>query len=57
MFGLKIGGDKPRTAMQIRRELNNAAAENLKNPSPENRQRLEELRQEWNSLSQKKKEK
>ena len=57
MFGLKIGGNKPRTAMQVRRELNNAAAENLRNPSAENRKKLEELRQEWNSFSQKKKEK
>ena len=57
MFGLKIGGDKQRTAMQVRRELNNAAAENLRNPSEENRKKLEELRQEWNSFSQKKKKK
>ena len=55
MFGLKIGGKKKRTAMQIRRDLNNAAAANLRNPSKENREKLESLRQEWNSLSKKKK--
>ena len=55
MFGLKIGGKKKRTAMQIRRDLNNAAAANLRKPSKENREKLEALRQEWNSLSKNKK--
>ena len=55
MFGLKIGGDKPRTAMQVRRELNNAAAENLRNPSAENRKKVEELRIEYNNITKKKK--
>ena len=50
MLGIKFGGNKPRTKMQVRRELNNAAAENLRNPSPENRKKVEELRQEYNKM-------
>ena len=53
MFG--FGGGKKRTAMQVRREMNNAAAENLRNPSKANREKLEKLRKEYNSFSQKKK--
>ena len=53
MFG--FGGKKSRTAMQVRRELNNAAAENLRNPSKANREKVEKLRQEYNSFSKKKK--
>ena len=55
MFGLKIGGKKSRTAMQVRREMNNAAAKMLKNPSAENKKKLEQLRQEYNSFGKKKK--
>jgi hypothetical protein len=54
MFGLKIGG---RTAMQVRREVNNAAAANLRNPTKENRQKLEALRKEYNNISKQKKKK
>ena len=57
MFNLKVGGGKTRTAMQVRRELNNAAAKQLRNPSKENKKKLEELRQEWNSFSEKRKKK
>ena len=41
--------------MQVRRELNNAAAENLRNPSVENRKKVEELRVEYNNITKKKK--
>ena len=43
--------------MQIKREFNNAAAENLSNPSKKNREKVEALRQEYNNFSKKKKKK
>ena len=41
--------------MAVRREMNNAAAENLRNPSAANRNKLEKLRQEYNNFNKKKK--
>ena len=52
MFGL---GGKQRTAMQVRREMNNKAAQVLRNPTEKNKKELEALRQEYNSFSKKKK--
>lgn len=47
MFG--FGGAKVRTKQSVRREMNNAAAEMLKNPSKKNRDKVERLRQEYNN--------
>jgi cell division protein FtsB len=44
-----------RTKMAVRREMNNAAAENLRNPTAANKKKLEKLRQEYNSFGKKKK--
>jgi hypothetical protein len=52
MFGL---GGKQRTAMQVRREMNNKAAQVLRNPTEKNKKELEALRQEYNSFSKKRK--
>jgi len=44
-----------RTKMAVRREMNNAAAENLRNPTAANKKKLEKLRQEYNNFNKKKK--
>jgi hypothetical protein len=43
MDPLKIGGK-----LRLRREINNLAAEVLRNPTPEKKKRLEQLRQQYN---------
>jgi len=53
MFGLKIGGKKVRTAMQIKRDLNNALADNLRNPSKKNREKVEAFSAEFKAMQDK----
>lgn len=41
--------------MAVRREMNNAAAAHLRNPTAANKKKLEKLRQEYNNFNKKKK--
>ena len=57
MFGLKIGGGKTRTAMAVKRDLNNAYYQNSVNPSAESRKKIKELEAEYRSIQDKQKPK
>ena len=53
MFGLKIGGGKPRTAMAVKRELNNAAYQASVNPTAANEKKVKELEAEYKAIQNK----
>ena len=57
MFGLKIGGGTPRTAMAVKRDLNNAYYQNSVNPSAESRKKIQELEAEYKAIQDKQKPK